>query len=213
MRKQPVLGMAAAALLVFTAACDDSSTAPAAALDSGEAEFLALQTDAILASIVTDYVAGFTDDLVSASEGVALTGAAEPIVTTFDFVRTRPCAAGGQVVATGSGTHTHDREAKSRQTVASGTKSIENCARTRGDLTITMNGSGDFDFSRFKVEGQFSGLQTTNQEGSFTATTSDGRTEDCTYEISRVLDPDAGTITVTGQVCGNDVDRVMDWNG
>ncbi len=213
MRKQPVLGMAAAAILVLTAACDDSSTAPTVDLDSGETDFIAVQADAILASILTDYTNSFGDEVVGVAEGVALNGSAEPIVTTFDFVRTRPCSAGGQVVATGSGTHSFDREAQTRETDASGSKSIEACSRVRGDLTFTLSGSGIFDFHRLKVGGSFSGLQTTNHSGSFTATVSDGRVEDCTYELHRVLDPDAGTITVTGELCGNEVDKVMEWNG
>ncbi len=213
MSKQPVLGVAAAALLVVTAACDDTSTTPTMALDAAETEFIALQADAILSLLVGDYVNGLGDDLVSASEGVALSAAAEPIVTTFNFVRTRPCRVSGQVVATGTGTHSNDRETQTRQTTVSGTKSIEACARMRGELTFTLNGSGTFDFARLKVGGMFSGPQTMNQAGSFTATVSDGRSEACDYELSRVLDPDAGTITVTGEVCGNPVNKVMEWNG
>ena len=77
MGKQRVLGIAAAALLVFTAACDDSSTAPAAlSLDSLEREFLATQADAVLAALVGDYLNSVGDAPVVASEGVALNGAA-----------------------------------------------------------------------------------------------------------------------------------------
>jgi hypothetical protein len=212
MRKQTALGIAAAAVVALTTACDSSSTSPDTALDASESEFIALQADEILDAIVSDYVSGFGDDIVSASEGVALTAAAEPIVTTFTFERTRPCVAGGQVIANGTGEHSWDRDAQTRETNASGAKDIDNCARVRGDLTITMDGSGTFDFHRLRVAGDFSGLQTMDQVGAFTATVSDGRTEECSYELHRVLDPDAGTITVTGEVCGHVIDRVRDLN-
>lgn len=209
MRKQSVQGIAAAAVIALTAACDSTSTDPSMALDTSETDFIAVQADEILESIVADYVGTFGDDLISASEDLALAGAAEPIVTTFTFERTRPCVAGGQVVANGSGEHSFDREIRTRETNAEGTKTISACARVRGDLTYTLDGSGIFDFHRLRVDGAPSGLQTTNQSGSFTVTVSDGRVEDCNYELHRVLDPDAGTLSVTGMVCDREVNRVI----
>jgi len=202
--------LAVAAGLLFAAACDDTATAVAPALDAVDAEFIALANDAVLGGILTGQFAALnTDELVSASD-LPLHAAAAPIVTTFDFTRTAPCAAGGQVVATGEGIRTRDRDTQTMEMDVSGDKAFEGCVRVRGDLSITVNGGGTFEAFHKKVAGAWSGPQTLDQAGSFIAEASDGRVEDCDYDLSRVFDPETNQTTVTGMVCGNEIDRVMD---
>ncbi len=212
MRKFPVPGFALAAMLAFITACDSGTTGPDEALTPEEAEFLAVEADEMLNSLLGDQLTALGDQPVSTSNGL-LMAAFEPVVTTFEFERTRPCRNGGSVVAVGTGTHTHDRETQTKITDFEGHKSIIDCVRTRGDLLYTVNGEGSFQGHRMKVAGEWSGLQTNDQEGTLTFTVNDGRTKECTYEIHRVADPEAGTITVTGHFCDKVIDKTMEWDG
>ena len=202
--------LAVAASLLLVAACDDTTTAVAPTLDAADAEFIALANDAVLGGILAGQFAALnTDELVAASNPT-LQAAAAPIVTTFNFTRTAPCAAGGQVVATGEGTRTRDRDTQTMEMDVSGEKAFEACVRVRGDLSITVNGGGTFEAFHKKISGAWSGPQTLNQVGSFVAEASDGRVEDCDYELSRVFDPDTNQTTITGMICGNEIDRVVE---
>lgn len=211
MRIRPVHALVLAAACSL-AACDQTSTEPGAtSLDAAEAEFLGLEASTVLAGILG--AAFDAQQATSAAPSGLLTVAAEPIVTEFDFTRTAPCREGGQIVAEGSGTHSYDRATQTREHSAAGTKSIRDCARLRGDVVFTINGDGIFDTYRKKVAGEWSGLQTTNHSGSFSWVSSDGRAGECEYDIHRVIDPDAGTLTVSGHVCGREIERVVEWNG
>jgi len=213
MRKYPVPGLALAAILAFSTACDSGSTAlEDGELTAEESEFLAVESDELLNSLLGDQLAALGDEDVSASGGV-LMAAFEPIVTTFEFERTRPCRISGNVVAVGSGTRSVDRETQTVITDFSGNKSINDCVRVRGDLTFTVNGGGSFQGHRMKVEGAWSGLQTNDQEGTLSFVVSDGRTKECTYEIHHVADPATHTITVTGHFCDHVIDKTMEWDG
>ena len=113
----------------------------------------------------------------------------------------------------GSGTRTHNRETHTVTTDFSGDKTINDCIRVRGDVQFTVNGQGTFAGHRMKVAGEWSGLQTNDQEGSLSYVTNDGRSKDCTYEIHRVADPEANTITVTGHICDHEINKTMEWDG
>ncbi len=212
MRNFPVPSLALVAMLALVTACDSGTTDLDEELTPEEAEFLAVETDEMLNSLLGDQLTALGDQEVATSNGL-IRAAFEPVVTRFEFERTRPCRAGGSVVATGTGTHTHDRETQTKITDFEGHKSIIDCARTRGDLVLTVNGEGSFQGHRMKVAGEWSGLQTNDQEGTLTFSTSDGRIKECTYEIHRVADPEAGTITITGHICDKVIDKTMEWDG
>ncbi len=208
--KKCVPSLTLAASLLVAVACDDSTTMLAPSLEAADAEFLAFANDAVLSGILEGQFSALSaDGLVQASD-VHLLAPAEPIVTTFDFTRTAPCAAGGQVVAEGSGTRTRDRDTQVMEMDVSGDKSFQDCVRVRGDVSITVNGGGTFEAFHKKVAGAWSGPQTLQQEGSFVAETSDGRSENCDYDLLRVFDPELGQTTVTGSICGKEINRVKD---
>lgn len=209
-------GTGLAALLVFAAACTDDPVAPggASSLSNAEAADIALD--------VADRMDGILDGEIDArplvapgtgEAGAQVAFSVVPVETEFDFTRVRPCRSGGQVVATGSGVRVVDRETGSLTIEFSGEKSIEDCARARGDLVVTLNGSGTFSGYRHKESGQWVGLQTNDQEGSFSWETSDGRSGECAYEIHVVWDPATHTKTVTGFICDREIDRTATRDG
>ncbi|MDH3732700.1 MAG: hypothetical protein OEU54_04165, partial [Gemmatimonadota bacterium] len=134
-------GLSLAALFVFAAACSDDPAGP------GElAGNLSSQEAADVAEGVADAMDGILDGEIAARPLVApgvgeggsqIAFSMAPVVTEFEFTRTRECRNGGTVVAAGSGVHTADRETGIVTLDFSGTKTITECARARGDLVIT----------------------------------------------------------------------------
>ncbi len=214
MRHMKRTGVGLAALFALVTACDDSTVGPGAG-DLADADA------ALIAEQQADLLDGILDGEMDARPSIIATGevdgmvslSAAPIVTQFTFTRTRPCRNDGQVVATGSGTHTADRETGVVTLEFSGDKSIENCARARGDLVITINGQGTFEGFRKKVNGQYEGLQTNAQAGSFTWETSDGRSGECDYQLTVTWDPSTHTKTIVGFVCDHEINRTVTRDG
>ncbi|MEZ4417792.1 MAG: hypothetical protein R3E10_18695 [Gemmatimonadota bacterium] len=204
---------AAALATALLSACSDSTTDPSATLALDEAEFLAIESDALLAGLIGLQFAALEQSALATAADLVLGTAAEPVVTSFDFTRTAPCRAGGQTVVVGSGTRTFDRDTRLMEMDASGTRSIEDCARVRGDVTFSTNGSGRWDAHRRRINGVPDGLQTLDQSGGFTVTASDGRSEECDYELHRSFDPSSGQVTLSGTVCGREIDRVFPHDG
>lgn len=208
-------GLGLAALFVFATACSDSD-----ATGPGVSGSLSDNEAADVAESVADAMDGVLDGEIAARPLVApglgeggIAFSLAPIETTFEFTRTRSCRNGGQIVATGSGIHVADRETGVLTLDFRGTKVIENCARARGDIVITINGDGTFEGHRMKENGQFSGLQTNDQAGSFGWETSDGRSGTCDYEIHAVWDPSTHTKTITGFVCDRRINRTVTRDG
>jgi len=194
-------------------ACAEGATTPELTLAPDETEFLALDSDALVAGLIGVHFASLEASALAGAADLALGVSAEPIVTTFDFTRTAPCRVSGQTVVAGGGTRTFDRDTRLMEMDASGTRSIEDCARTRGGITYTANGSGTWDAHRRRIGGVADGLQTLDQEGSVTIAASDGRTQDCDYELHRVYDPATGQVTLTGMVCDKAIDRTFPHDG
>jgi hypothetical protein len=202
--------MSLAALLVFATACSDDAAGPGSAN-------LSVQEAADVAEGVVDALDGILDGEIGARPLVAPDGANEsgialssvPVVTEFSWNRSRECRNGGTVSASGSGTHTADRETRTVTLDFEGSKTITDCARARGDIVITIDGQGTFEGHRMKVNGQYSGLQTNDSAGSFSWETSDGRSGECSYELHVEWNPDTHTKTVTGFVCDREINRTV----
>lgn len=200
-------GIGLIALIALTAACSDDAIGPEgpADLTAAERQFLAEESEELISGILGDEFASISASAASVSWDGAVAASIAPIVTEFTFNRTRPCRLGGQVVATGSGVRTADRETGVVEMTFEGTKSIEDCAHQRGDLVITLNGQGAFDGYRKKVNGEWEGLQTTNHSGFFSWITSDGREGECSFDLHSSYDPSTGILTITGEFCGAEV--------
>lgn len=216
MQKKNWMGMAFAALFVFTTACSDEQVGPLA----GSVD-LTDQESADVGELVVDQVDLILDDetaanpsVVSASNGSELISfSSVPVTTTFSITRERECRNGGNVTATGSGTHVADRAIPEVTLDFEGTKQMTDCAHARGDLVVTINGSGTFMGHRHRLNGAFEGLQTNDAAGTFTWSTNDERSGSCSYSIHAEWDPSTGIKTITGTVCDREINRTVTRDG
>ena len=208
MRTQFIKGFALA-LTVAVVACDETTGPEEAALNTGETEFLALEADESINFMLDNALAAYADPeagimMAAQTDGTPPDGA---VVTNFTFERTRPCRVSGEVVATGEGTKVH--YGQTVELDVSGIRHQIECARVRGDIVITVNGVGEFEAHRKRVEGLL--VEATSAvHGAFRWETSNGRSGSCEYRILREFLPDTDQIKVTGTFCGHEIDRVRD---
>jgi hypothetical protein len=216
MRSNRWKGASLAALFVFASACSDDAVGPQVAGSLTDAEI------ADVAEEVADAMDGILDGEIGARPlitpalgegGAEIAFSLVPVEETFEFERAHDCREGGLIVVSGTGLWVGDRETGVVTIDVTGTKVIDNCARIRGDIVITFNGGGSVEGHRMKVNGQFSGLQTNDQEGSFSWETSDGRSGECDYELHASWDPETHIKTVTGFVCDREINREVTRDG
>ena len=191
---------AALAIFVAAAACSDN-TGPATSIDATDAADIALDTDLLAGEIIYDQM--FT--------GFAEAGLSANSADEKSFDRSRNCPAGGTVTLSGTVTRTRDDEGTTFDVSATG--AWNDCARRgRRGITRTLNGTFTLTAHREIVNGQHNGQQTTTKAGSFTWTSSDGRSGQCDFDITSTRYPDERRRTVQGTVCGHTIDRTVDWN-
>lgn len=170
---------------------------------SADMEQVALESDLI------------TEELLSAElDGMAAPAPGGGGVSGTDertFNRTRSCPAGGELSVSGTILRTFDAESGVMEAQSSGNRTRTDCAFVRNDLTITVNGSSEWEHFRRRVDGQPDGPQTSHYVGSWTAVRSDGEERSCTFEYSVVRDPDSRTRTVEGTMCGKRMHRGVGW--
>lgn len=210
-------GMGFAALLAVTTACQDNSVGPIAG-----SQDLSDQEVADVSELVADQLDLLLDGETAANPSIVAAEQASdgmvsfssaPVTTTFTWTRERECRNGGVVTATGEGMHVADRATGEVTIDFSGTRTSRDCARARGDLVVTINGSGTFEGHRHKLNGQFEGLQTHDAAGSFEWVTSDGRSGSCSYEIHVEWNPATGQKTITGFICDKEINRTVTRDG
>lgn len=214
MSKKGTLGLTCAALLLAATACNKDLTGPASpnpsqsqSLTTAESDYLAVQSDRMMDGVLGDVFSGQSASASAAPSAAASAGVSGvPITTTFSFERTRPCPISGQIVVSGSGQFVADRETATAEMSVEGTRTIDACAFVHGDVTLTLNGEGDFDAYWKRVNRELVEAER-NASGSFEVTTSDGRSKSCTYELHAVYDPDTHSVHVTGNFCGREIDR------
>ena len=181
--------------------------------------------------LTDDEVEGLADDIVATSFDVtgpdasavdadrtvdAHIVAADPITSRTEFVTTRSCPAGGQLVVQGTREREWDRETRSGTSDLSLTKTHEDCARTlrRAHVTIALNGAPNVAVKAHHAwqNGHRVGLQTLSMEGRVDWETSDGRSGTCAIDVDAVFDPETHTRTVTGTICHRTIERTTTWN-
>lgn len=183
--------------------CADSGLGPAENLSTEEAASLVADIDAMTGGILLGQMMfggfGLGDGLGVNSGDVR------------QFSRERECPLGGTVTLSGEMERTRLGEGVVEfRASANGTKT--DCARqVRNDLTLTVNGTFSLEAYRKQVNGQPVGLQTTSKKGQFEWARSDGKTGACEYEITSVRNPETGKRTVTGTVCGREINREFNW--
>ncbi|MBA3645489.1 MAG: hypothetical protein H0W63_04870 [Gemmatimonadaceae bacterium] len=119
---------------------------------------------------------------------------------------TRPCPAGGTVAIVGSSTGTSDPIAHNLTLTSSLTRTEAACAINTQHGVVIVNGNPSVAMTNAIniVAGKPVGLQTQTQKGSFTWTrgTQSGT---CNVDVTSTFDPTAGTISVSGTMCGRSV--------
>ena len=205
MFKRSTFALAMCALTLT--ACDEDTLAPEDGLSELDVQFLALEIDAALGGVLDDYYA----TSANGPSGVEAQ-AAEPVTTTYSYDRTRECSAGGSMAIAGTGTRVVDREAGTVDVTGTGTRTRTDCARSRGDVTLTTNGTGVFSHERHWAVREATGTWTRTQSGDFDWTRSSGESGSCSYALTTTVDTGAGTASTTGTICGREIDRSASWD-
>lgn len=143
------------------------------------------------------------------------TGLAAATSSTTEFVTTRDCPLGGQLLLEGIRERTWDREARTGSMDLQVTKTHQACVRPfdEGDITITLNGADNIQVAAHHefAAGQRSGLQSMTMIGAVDWVTSDDREGTCEIDVVASFDPETRTRTVTGTVCGQEIDHTREW--
>ncbi len=194
--------------VVFLAACGDDGTSPDPEdeLTRDDTEFVAYLIDATAAGLLNDFFDSSASDPASAP---ALSHG--PVVWTRTFERSRACHEGGTLTVAGSGTSTWDGEAVTYDVESSGTKTRTNCAHVRGDVIITLTGEANWTHERHYADHAPTGNWITTYLGGFDWTKSTGESGSCFYNLTRTIDTAANTRTLTGTLCGDEVNRSETW--
>ncbi len=179
--------------LILTSACGEDTPSTPSAADFLEFAALAMEVEAMDADITL--------------------GASTADAETKEISRSRACPAGGSISVEGEITIDGDRESGTVTVDLTATRTHDDCTFERNGGTVTVNGSGTITAHRNLVDGEPVGLQTTTNEGSNTITRDDGESRTCSFSITSVRDPEAGTLTVTGNMCGREIDRTVTWDG
>ena len=202
--------------VLMIGACD-SVTAPTAQvqqLSSTDTQFLVDQMDRMTSSLLDD-VFNSSSLGPSLAPALALAGIHQPVVWTHTFEKSRACHDGGTLTIAGSGTKTWDPEDRMYDVDLSGTKVREQCAHTRSDefedVVITLTGVAEWTHDRHYAQGHPTGEWVTTWMGSWDWSKSTGTNGHCTYDIVKTIDTEANTKTLTGVMCGNEVNKTSTW--
>lgn len=193
-----------AAALLLPAACGDGPTGAAdEGLGRADAAFLAVQLSGLGARAMDDEARRFGVGGAERSGWMADVGRGPALL------RARSCPAGGSLDIDGEVSFSFGGGVLELSFEA--VKSMDDCSFERGDDVLTVNGEVEISGSRRRVDGEPSGPQTTEVEGSLAVTrASTGETRECEIDISSVFDPETGSREVTGSFCGHDVSERAD---
>ncbi len=193
--------------VVFLAACGDDATSPEDEFTEEDAQFVADLIDATADVVLNDFFNSSGGDPESAP---ALTHG--PVIWTRTFERSRPCHDGGTLTIAGTGTSVWDAAAVTYDVDSSGTSTRASCAYTNKDgVVIELTGDGTWTHERHYTDYAPAGTWITTYVGGFAFTKSTGESGSCTYDLTRTVDTAANTRTLTGKLCGNEVNRTETW--
>ena len=189
----------------YVAGCSDGPTAPEEQLAEADVLFLTEEADAVIMGMLDDFLAS---DTGGASGAPAL---ADPVVWTYTFERSRSCDGGGTVTIAGSGTRVLDRDAGTKDVESEGTKVRTDCGFVRGDVIITITGSGSWTHERHFLNGAPTGTWMTTWSGDFNWLKGSGESGSCSHDLTVTIDTAANTRTLVGTYCGREIDRSRTW--
>ena len=195
----------AAAVALIAGACEPLS-GPNGQLTDDEAAFLAQEFADVALNGVSASMAGAPG--FAGAPSAADAPAAGPITWERTFTETRPCPAGGTRTTSGSSQGTIDSETRSGTVEVNHTLAMDDCARTRGDVTITVNTDPAITIiGTVTIEAGHRAGGSFTKTGTFFWTTSDGRSGSCEVNLTITWGPD-GDHTMTGTMCGRDVSQL-----
>ena len=170
--------------------------------------------DEPLSAVQAEAVALFVSD-VDATGGHNYGRSTDARSGTFEFSRSWDCPADGTHGVSGSGTKTLDGETRVLSTTWATTQTHDDCAvsRTRGDQqimvvidgTVTATGSATYQLPD-EQGGERLILSFTSTRIGTTTTSARGRTRTCEIDLTETYDRESNAFTVTGSICGRDVD-------
>lgn len=182
--------------LATLAGCDDG-TGPA---------------DPDLTSDEADAIAGYMFDLDALAVGMMDLAAA---AGKRDFSKTAACPAGGSVSLSGSGQSSTDQETRVVTNTWSTTQTHSACAisKTRGDNTwtavvdgsVTSSGTSTYKLPESKG-GQRTLLSWTSSTVGSTTTKVGDKSSTCVVDVKQSWDPVKQVFTLSGTMCGRQVD-------
>ena len=201
---------------VVLASCGDLAIAPQAQLSDQDVQALVVRLDGTMMGFLDD-VWG-SSSVSPSSAGTALGD--DPRVWNYSWWKTRDCHTAGSFTAEGNGQRTWDADALTFDVASSGTKTRVGCAHPGDEVTITVDGIGDWTHQRHYLGGE-AGLSTkgreptgnwiTTYDGAFDWTKSSGENGSCTYELTSTIDTEANTKTLVGTYCDRVIDRSKTW--
>jgi hypothetical protein len=195
------LGAAAA----FALSACDSATAPDSGITADVNE-IAGNVDALSFLAMADAGASvFAPSFSIQSAGdLTIRAAVTPVSRTINV--TRPCPAGGTITIVGTATGTSDPVAHNLTLTSSVVRTEAACAFNTQHGQVTLNGNPNVAMTNSIniVAGKPVGAQTQTHKGSFTWTRGT-KSGTCNVDVTSVFDATAGTITVSGSMCGRTV--------
>lgn len=187
---------------LLAAACSDLS-GPNHQLTDDEAGFLAEEFAGVALDGVSSSMAGSPGYAGAPSAAPA----AGPITWERSFTETRPCPAGGTVTTSGTTSGTIDSETHSGTAQVTHTLAMDDCARIRREVTITVNTNPAITMTgTVTIEAGHRTSGSFTKTGTFLWETSDGRSGSCEVNLTITWGAD-GTHTVTGTMCGKEISR------
>jgi hypothetical protein len=196
-------GWTAACLAAMTLAACGDDLGPTTELSSLDLIAIALDADIVAGAILNDQI----NIVGSSADGSGLTVNAGDVRT---FSRSRDCPGGGNVEVSGSVERTRVGD-NAFEFAFNSTGAQNECVHLRGERSVTIDGHFTMTASWRREAGQPSGVQNTHRFGSFTWTRGNGATGTCEFDVTSVRDPVNHTRTVTGTMCGRDINRSTSW--
>lgn len=193
-----------AATFLALAACD-SATAPETGI-TADVNQIAGDVDALSFLALAQAGASVFAPSFSVSSVGDLAARASVMPVSRAINVTRPCPVSGTISVVGSATGSSDPVAHNLTLTTSVTRTEAACALNTQHGVVTLNGNPNVAMTNFIniVAGKPVGPQTQTHKGSFTWArgTQSGT---CNVDVTSTFDATAGTITVSGSMCGRTV--------
>jgi hypothetical protein len=210
MSRRIIMG-AVLAVTIAGGACNSSTSPEESGLTTEDVTTVALDTDLSSGIVVFGQTAGpFGTANLDSGDGIGISLALESTIREFEDVQ-RPCPVDGFVTLSGMVERVEHGEGLVEYFVEADGQQVE-CQRARRGEIVQFDGEFALEAERRRINGEPVGLQETHIAGWFDWQVLDSdRSGSCTYDLTSVRNPDAMKRTITGEICGREIDRTIDW--